>query len=1180
MFHYEAITTDLVEAAVDQLNNPNRGTAVVGPRYGGKRNVLLQVAERLRSQGREVSYACVDDFAGQDLGESGTFLGYVAALKADFPAVLLVADIDNLRETAWRTLIEKARPLLKEQRLQLVLSGGPSLVEWLQADDELSAIESYVVHGLGLTEFKELGNLWCKRTGFALADPEHQLPLLWQWMGGSQPLLTWWFYLLMERRVAAEKELPDALDDVTLRDVYDKLVLRGVRWAPTFSRVSYEIRRSPGVWTGLENLLRVGAISGVDPNGAPTALELSGLAKRTSEQIEFASEAMRTFAAGYFDARRLGDFQASQGKWRDAFDYFSRRETQIPPYYFDRSEAKSTTAGLCERLLYESGKSVKDVHDCFVDICRDYFRVQLWVTTWNGRAWNLTAQNSNAEFRQEWLDKLSRLQASSPGQTIALFEDPAEGVCIVVGDRRPGWLNAYILTGQSRGEESASRRGQFRRIVGAFAVAYGKAIEREDSQTRLKDVATHRDILAELMRMISGRAGSADLCRTAAERLRVCGYKRVLICLVDHERTHISGVWDASPDRRVVDVAKETHYPLSNPDTDVQPFVVENNSREVILDALSHRLINKSVARRAGMRSLAVIPIPSVLNRDLALGTIHIERSDLGCPTEAELDDLDTFAVGFAGALQLAERTRQWEALINRIPEPVFYKRFTHIAPVLNQAAEDLKENAGGAIPREIEEGLLLAANKQRNIHFASALGPLTSFPAMITSDRLQDSRGSDFGCFSLVKDFSRVQRVFDVYTHIAAAENFNGAVAVLFDEFRRQGFSSGRLYLITTDGDSLHLENCFYRDPVKQAEVFAARESVRLPKRSEPAPNLHWKAINSDEPIILQYKPGAPHGTIWSAEGLPITVCPELNYAEFFDRHPDSYAIEIPLLGVQGAVGKITLDGAPSAPEDFQLYRLLTHGCRDLFYAFLNKDRRSRFVMREQAEQLLREALHNINSRFAPIGHALAEYRELEDRMPALKTPDLLVERAMDSISTFTEAVARAVSVIRLNTTPVNLAVLLKPMAKRTDVRLEILPCKEDPTVEADAAYLEGVFAELIKNSVEAFRAPDATKVPTIRLKFEFFMQGEARRRWLRTWYSDDGPGIRPEDKQRIFEPWSSGHISSTAGRGLGLSYVGRVIGAHAGHIKESGQFGQGALFIIDLPEKRVPQRRLYAQT
>jgi signal transduction histidine kinase len=78
-----------------------------------------------------------------------------------------------------------------------------------------------------------------------------------------------------------------------------------------------------------------------------------------------------------------------------------------------------------------------------------------------------------------------------------------------------------------------------------------------------------------------------------------------------------------------------------------------------------------------------------------------------------------------------------------------------------------------------------------------------------------------------------------------------------------------------------------------------------------------------------------------------------------------------------------------------------------------------------------------------------------------------------------------------------------------------------------------------------------------------------------LRTWVADsvlnisvrdNGPGIPPEVKARLFEPFVT--FGKTGGTGLGLAIVKNVADAHRGKITVDSQPGQGTEFHIRIPQ------------
>jgi two-component system, OmpR family, sensor kinase len=68
----------------------------------------------------------------------------------------------------------------------------------------------------------------------------------------------------------------------------------------------------------------------------------------------------------------------------------------------------------------------------------------------------------------------------------------------------------------------------------------------------------------------------------------------------------------------------------------------------------------------------------------------------------------------------------------------------------------------------------------------------------------------------------------------------------------------------------------------------------------------------------------------------------------------------------------------------------------------------------------------------------------------------------------------------------------------------------------------------------------------------------------------ADHGPGLAPDDVDRIFEPFYRADPSrsrDSGGAGLGLSIVSAVVTAHGGHVKVHETEGGGATFEVELP-------------
>jgi signal transduction histidine kinase len=61
-----------------------------------------------------------------------------------------------------------------------------------------------------------------------------------------------------------------------------------------------------------------------------------------------------------------------------------------------------------------------------------------------------------------------------------------------------------------------------------------------------------------------------------------------------------------------------------------------------------------------------------------------------------------------------------------------------------------------------------------------------------------------------------------------------------------------------------------------------------------------------------------------------------------------------------------------------------------------------------------------------------------------------------------------------------------------------------------------------------------------------------------------DTGPGIPPEQRERIFEPL---YTERREGTGLGLSIASRIVEAHGGFVQVASDASSWTLFTISLP-------------
>lgn len=126
---------------------------------------------------------------------------------------------------------------------------------------------------------------------------------------------------------------------------------------------------------------------------------------------------------------------------------------------------------------------------------------------------------------------------------------------------------------------------------------------------------------------------------------------------------------------------------------------------------------------------------------------------------------------------------------------------------------------------------------------------------------------------------------------------------------------------------------------------------------------------------------------------------------------------------------------------------------------------------------------------------------------------------------------------------------------AAQKDIEL-VLEMDEDlPPINFDREQLKRVFVNLFDNAIQAMNQKGRLWVST---------KYDTKRRRAVVTVADEGPGIAPEDQERLFVPYFT---RKKTGTGLGLAIVRRIITDHDGQIQAGSNHPKGAAFTFDLP-------------
>jgi two-component system nitrogen regulation sensor histidine kinase NtrY len=107
------------------------------------------------------------------------------------------------------------------------------------------------------------------------------------------------------------------------------------------------------------------------------------------------------------------------------------------------------------------------------------------------------------------------------------------------------------------------------------------------------------------------------------------------------------------------------------------------------------------------------------------------------------------------------------------------------------------------------------------------------------------------------------------------------------------------------------------------------------------------------------------------------------------------------------------------------------------------------------------------------------------------------------------------------------------------------------------DPDQIKRALINIIENAVEAIEIQGEINIRT-------FYDRKAKVAGFEV--ADNGCGIPPEKRARLFEPYFS---TKKSGTGLGLAIVESIISEHQGRIQVKDNYPKGTIFRIELPAK-----------
>jgi signal transduction histidine kinase len=203
---------------------------------------------------------------------------------------------------------------------------------------------------------------------------------------------------------------------------------------------------------------------------------------------------------------------------------------------------------------------------------------------------------------------------------------------------------------------------------------------------------------------------------------------------------------------------------------------------------------------------------------------------------------------------------------------------------------------------------------------------------------------------------------------------------------------------------------------------------------------------------------------------------------------------------------------------------------------------------------QVLREGM------FGPVNEKQAEY--LDDIVSSGNHLLSLINDVLDLSKVEAGQVELEIGPFSLREALERGVVMVREQATEEGVQVGLTAGSEVDVVDGDERRIKQVIFNLLSNAVKFTPSGGEVDVTATRVNGE-----------VRVAVADTGPGIAPDDHQRVFEEFqqTEAGLEQREGTGLGLALSKRLVELHGGRIWLESELGKGSTFVFTLPARSV---------
>jgi signal transduction histidine kinase len=210
--------------------------------------------------------------------------------------------------------------------------------------------------------------------------------------------------------------------------------------------------------------------------------------------------------------------------------------------------------------------------------------------------------------------------------------------------------------------------------------------------------------------------------------------------------------------------------------------------------------------------------------------------------------------------------------------------------------------------------------------------------------------------------------------------------------------------------------------------------------------------------------------------------------------------------------------------------------------------------------DEVARRIRNPLNALLLNIDNLEDEIAELDteksrERLRRMRNTIAELDSLVCEVLRFSELPKPRITAIDVNTLVREVETFAKPESSRKGLTVR-MNLQKVPAIEADPIQIKQAILAILLNAIENSPSSGSIALAT-----------EAGGSNVSIKVEDQGEGIQPAHRNRIFEPFFS---TKEGGIGLGLALALKITHMHHGQISFASEVGKGSSFIISLPVKQ----------